>query len=202
MVQPPSRANEYHVHFPLVQRRPRQPVTIPKPGKTQGHTLGRWGERTRPFKKSGWQLHRGVCKATAPLSHSIFRPHIERFLECESEAVAFTLSYMQVEKDLLNGLIPASRRHRGERLRQALHCAPSAITNPWDYGGSILVRHDAFPDSDYVRADGSRVRSPHLPDLKLRTALGCPMPVIHVRQRALAQANFTDPWPGNFQDSL
>ncbi len=29
-------------------------------------------------------------KATAPLSHSKFRPQVERFLECESEAVAFT----------------------------------------------------------------------------------------------------------------
>ncbi len=52
-----------------------------------------------------------VVKATAPLSHSKFRPQIERFLECESEAVAFTLSYLQVEKDFLHSLVLASRRH-------------------------------------------------------------------------------------------
>ncbi len=59
---------------------------------------GRCSERTRPCKNPvGNSI--AVVKATAPLSHSKFRPQIERFLECESGAVAFTPSYLQVEKD-------------------------------------------------------------------------------------------------------
>ncbi len=60
---------------------------------------GWWGERTRPCKKSRWQLH--------------IPRQIERFLECESGAVAFTLAYLEAEKDFLHSLVPASRRHEG-----------------------------------------------------------------------------------------
>ncbi len=80
-----------------------------------------------------------VVKATAPLSHSTFRPHIERFfgvrqlrsrtphfvrissvfLECESGAVAFTLSYLQVEKDFLHGLVRSPLRLGRRPLAEA-----------------------------------------------------------------------------------
>ncbi len=78
----------------------------------------------------------------------------------------------------------ASRRHGGKRLKKIAHCGRAALGYPEEFGGSILVRRGPFRDSEDSRADGSRVRSPHLPE-----ALVCRF--IQGRLKALSRTGFS-----------